>query len=116
MGTIYPVNMQVDFDTLFLQYCRAKFIMNADDKNIYKSVFSTVLRKNRASIKITQEELAARTDIAVRYLRHLESGSRQPTISVICSLAYALETTPSKFMLEYENELPKEKLSIHPIS
>ena len=98
-------------------YCSAisrTIQMSADEKSIYKEVFSSVLKQRRNLLNITQEELAARADIAVRYVGHLEGGHRQPTISVFFALAYALETTPSELMQNYDDEMPKDKLNLHP--
>lgn len=100
-------------------YCSAisrAIQMSTDEKSIYKEVFSSVLKQRRNLLNITQEELAARADIAVRYVGHLEGGHRQPTISIFFAIAYALETTPSEFMQDYDDAMPKEKLSLHPNS
>lgn len=78
------------------------------DQDIYRDTFPIVLRTKRADVKITQEELSGRAEIGTRYVSHLENGSRHPTISVFCKLAYALETTPTEFMAELEAALPEK--------
>ncbi len=80
-------------------------LMNKDKINKFKQAFATLLRKKRNSLQITQEELAFRADVAVRYIGHLEGGERQPTIAVFCALAYALDTTPDMFMKELQQTL-----------
>lgn len=83
-------------------------LMSSEKIEIYRDAFSTTLRKKRNSLNISQEELADRAGAAVRYIGHLERKTRQPTISVLCELAYALETTPSEFMVEIEETLPED--------
>lgn len=66
-----------------------------------------VLRRRRNALRITQEELADRAGTAVRYVGHLERGTRQPTLSMFCALAYALELSPTELMASFEEALPK---------
>ena len=81
--------------------------MEMGKSDIYRETFAVVLRRERTALKITQEELADRAETAVRYIGHLEGGTRQPSISTFCALAYALETTPSEFMKTFQDALPK---------
>ena len=79
--------------------------MRTDKSKKYRDAFAVVLRRQRTALKITQEELADRAGTAVRYIGHLEGGTRQPSISTFCSLAYALETTPADFMRTLQDTL-----------
>lgn len=80
---------------------------NANDIEIYRKTFPAVLRRKRSILKLTREQLAERADTAVRYIAHLEDGTRQPTLSTFCKLAYALEIDPAKFMKEFQDALPQ---------
>jgi transcriptional regulator with XRE-family HTH domain len=53
-------------------------------------VFATVLRKQRARKKITQEELAEKADIASKMVSLIERGLRNPSLNVADSIAQGL--------------------------
>lgn len=55
-------------------------------KNLSKRV-----RELRLSKRMTQEECAARAEIATAYLSGLERGVRNPTVKVLARLAQALD-------------------------
>jgi transcriptional regulator with XRE-family HTH domain len=59
--------------------------------------FSEVLRRLREQAGLTQEELAARSGLAVRTIRRLETGERSnPQVGTVRRLADALNTTPEE--------------------
>jgi ribosome-binding protein aMBF1 (putative translation factor) len=60
--------------------------------------FSQWLRTARELAGVTQEELAARAQIDRTYPSLLERGLREPTLSVLCQLAAALDITPAELM------------------
>ncbi|MCB8748931.1 helix-turn-helix domain-containing protein [Rhodoferax sp. U2-2l] len=60
--------------------------------------FATTLKKIRRQQRMTQEELADKASLDRTFIGLLETGRRQPTLSVICALAYALDETPSQLV------------------
>ncbi|NRB13250.1 MAG: helix-turn-helix transcriptional regulator [Rhizobiales bacterium] len=82
--------------------------MESGKTEIYKDAFPIVLKSHRKLAKLTQEQLAEKANIAVRFVQHLEAGKYQPSISTFCELAYALNTSPDKFMLELVKALPND--------
>ncbi|QGZ93736.1 helix-turn-helix domain-containing protein [Terricaulis silvestris] len=47
---------------------------------------------------LSQEELAAESELHRTYISGLETGGRNPTVLVLERLAKALKTTPSKLL------------------
>ena len=68
--------------------------------------FATVLRKRRRDMGLSQEELAHRAGISMRYVSLLESSKFQPTIATMQSLAHSLGLKLSA-MIEEAESLPK---------
>jgi transcriptional regulator with XRE-family HTH domain len=71
--------------------------------------FAEVLRQARLQAGLTQEELAYRADVNRTFIGLLETGKRQPTLSVIFALAGAVSITPETLVakarrLSVENE------------
>lgn len=60
-----------------------------------KAAFGATLRRVRDRKKFTQEALAAKSGVSVRYLQRLEAGERSPSISTVFRLANALDVTPN---------------------
>lgn len=60
--------------------------------------FAKTLREARKQRRMTQEELADQASLDRTFIGLLETGRRQPTLSVICALAYALHQTPSQLV------------------
>jgi transcriptional regulator with XRE-family HTH domain len=69
-----------------------------------REAFGTVLRQKRKERGYSQEELAHRAGIAMRYVSLLERNQRQPTISTLYLLCKALEISMGDFVLEMENK------------
>jgi transcriptional regulator with XRE-family HTH domain len=61
-------------------------------------VFAGRLRQARNSRKWTQEELADRVGLSVRYIGQIERRMASPTISVLGKLAVALEVDPCELI------------------
>lgn len=85
-----------------------RVMMETGKSQIYKNAFPDVLKSHRKQAKLTQEQLAEKANIAVRFVQHLEAGKHQPSISTFCELAYALNTSPDLLMLELVKALPKD--------
>lgn len=60
--------------------------------------FAVVLRRSRQEIGLTQEELAGAAGVDRTFIGLLEAGKRQPTLSVICALAYCIGHTPESLV------------------
>lgn len=58
------------------------------------TTFGRILRQVRVEAGWTQEQLAFEADIDRTFVGMLESGKRQPSLSVIFALAKALRVTP----------------------
>lgn len=52
--------------------------------------FGAALRQQRELAGLTQEQLAERADVSARFVSFLETGKRQPSLSAIEVLSYAL--------------------------
>ncbi len=52
------------------------------------------VRVRRKALRLSQEELAARADIDVRYLGGIERRQENPTLKVIIAIATCLACTP----------------------
>jgi DNA-binding XRE family transcriptional regulator len=62
--------------------------------------FAQVLRAARANAAQTQEDLAFTAGIDRTFVGLLETGKRQPSLSVVFALAEALGTTPESLVRE----------------
>lgn len=60
--------------------------------------FAKTLKECRRLRRMTQEELADKASLDRTFIGLLETGRRQPTLSVICALAYALGEAPSQLV------------------
>jgi transcriptional regulator with XRE-family HTH domain len=69
------------------------------------SKLGKVISGLRLSAGLSQEELAERASIHRTYVSQIERGLKSPTIAVLLKLSKALETTPSKIMQLFENEI-----------
>ncbi len=76
--------------------------------DIVREIFGKILRRKRKEKNWSQEELAFRAGIAMRYVSLLECNKRQPTISTIYAVCAALNISMSDFMAEIEFELPEK--------
>jgi len=49
------------------------------------------IRTRRASLRVTQEDLAFRVDLSPTYLSQLEAGKRNPSLAALYRIAVALQ-------------------------
>jgi len=63
-----------------------------------EKAFGAVLKQQRVKRKLTQAELAERSDLDVTYISLLERGGRQPTLKVFLKLADALGVSPTRIL------------------
>lgn len=67
--------------------------------------FARVLRRHRISGGLSQEELAHRAGLSMRYISLLESRKHQPTLATLNSLAQALGLSLAAFAAEIEGDV-----------
>ena len=79
------------------------FLYNVKTK--LEKIFGQILRKLRIESKLTQSELAGRSDLDRTFISLLERGERQPTLSSIFKLAHALNVSPVTIIQKVEREL-----------
>jgi len=64
--------------------------------------YAQVLREKRKAAKLSQEELAFRTDLSMSYVSFLETCRRQPTLTVMNALCNELDISLAEFCREVE--------------
>ena len=69
------------------------------------TVFGQVLREQRLSRELSQEELALAADVDRTFVSQMERGIRQPTITTLMKLAGALGVQPSTLVVRMEKLL-----------
>ncbi|REF72486.1 MULTISPECIES: helix-turn-helix domain-containing protein [Paracoccus] len=67
-------------------------------------VYARVLRRHRKDRGLSQEELAFRAGLSMRYVSLLESGKHQPSLATMKALADALETNLTAMIAEAEGD------------
>ena len=63
-----------------------------------KEVFGTDLRRLRLDRGYTQEVLADHANIAVRFLKDLEAGRKQASVTTLFKLSHALDIKPDQLL------------------
>src|SRR5436190_9903480 len=66
------------------------------------ALFGQILRRHRDAAALSQEQLAAMTDLSRNYIGMVERGETNITLLVLQRLAVALGTTMSVFIQELE--------------
>ena len=69
------------------------------------TIFGQVLREQRLSRSLSQEELALAADVDRTFVSQMERGIRQPTITTLMKLAGALGIQPSTLVNRMEKLL-----------
>jgi transcriptional regulator with XRE-family HTH domain len=69
------------------------------------TIFGQVLREQRISRDLSQEELALAADVDRTFVSQMERGIRQPTITTLIKLAGALGIQPSTLIVRMEKLL-----------
>ncbi|MFM6355524.1 MAG: helix-turn-helix domain-containing protein [Planktothrix sp.] len=64
-----------------------------------------LIRRHRMSIRISQEELGLRSHLDRTYISGLERGVRNPSLTVLVSLASGLNITVSELLENLETEM-----------
>lgn len=66
------------------------------------AAFAEALRNQRLSAGPSQEDLAARADISARHISFLETGRRQPTLTILKALSDGLGTSMGDLVASVE--------------
>ncbi len=69
--------------------------------------FAFVVRQRRLELGLTQEELAHRANVSMRYVSLLETKKHQPTLETINGLSEGLEMTMTELIRQIEATLNK---------
>lgn len=69
------------------------------------AVFARVLRDARGQAGLSQEELAGRADVSVRFISLLETGKRQPSLSALAAISAGLGMPMSALVMSIEERL-----------
>lgn len=68
------------------------------------------VKKRRLAMDLTQEQLAALTDVSTNHISSIETEVSNPSYDLLIKLAAALNTTPDYFLL---GELHSNNVSSH---
>ena len=80
---------------------RGRVLDNIVEKQIinYKALLGKKVRSLRQESELSQESLSERCGIFRTYLSRIESGSANPSIAVMVSLALALSVQPHELLV-----------------
>ena len=79
--------------------------MTHSNSDPVQEAFGTTLRRHRHALGISQEELAHRAGLTMRYISMMETGRRIPTIAAVFALTEGLGVSASEFVAEIEATL-----------
>lgn len=75
----------------------------AEQDDILLETFAKILRQQRLAKGLSQEELAHRAGVSMRYVSLLESRHHQPSLSTIRGLCAGLGVSMAEFVGQIEN-------------
>ena len=84
-------------------FFRADYISIMAKRTTYPA-FGPIMRRFRRLKDLTQDEVAARLEIAPSYVSRLESEIKKPSIEMLFRVADALEIPASAIVLQMEEE------------
>lgn len=64
----------------------------------WSEIFASNVRRRRKALGLSQEEIAHRVGIDVRYLGGIERNQENPSLQVMVGIADALGTTPASLL------------------
>lgn len=73
-------------------------------------LLGTEIKKQRAALQLTQEDLAHRADLTTSFISRLENGRQTPSFLVLLAVAQALEIPAAALVLEVERALQMDAL------
>jgi transcriptional regulator with XRE-family HTH domain len=62
--------------------------------------FGAAVRRRREQKGLTQQQLADRAEVSLRYIVAVEAGDNSPSLSAIFQLCDALDTSPAELLEE----------------
>jgi len=68
------------------------------------AAFGRVLREQRATAGVSQEQLALSADVDRTFVSQMERGIRQPTLTTLFKLSEALDIQPSTLISRTEKQ------------
>ena len=77
--------------------------------SLLTSTYGQVLKELRAKKKISQEDLAFKSNLHPTYISLLERGLRQPSLTVIFEIAVGLDIDPKEFIEIVSNRLKRDQ-------
>lgn len=91
--------------------------MKNDQNNLIQRQFGLRLKELRDAKGMTQEDLAEKAELFRTYLSRIETGSANPTLTVIHQLARAVKETPTSLLEPPTiSKVPRRTRSSQPIS
>lgn len=69
------------------------------------TAFASALKAARQNAGMTQEDLAERAEVSVRFISLLETGKRQPSLSALFAISRGLNIPLSSLAIEIEDRL-----------
>lgn len=78
-------------------------------KDLIVISFGRVLRHLRSKANLTQEQLGFEAQLARNYVSSIELGQKQPSLTSIFKLAYAVRVRPSELLRMVEEDLKKNQ-------
>ena len=73
-------------------------IKSIDEESKKLDTIGSIVKSFRSQRGISRQVLANRSGISIRYLAQLESGSANPTITILKNISYALNMTLSNML------------------
>lgn len=70
--------------------------------------FADALREARLAAGMTQEDLAERADVSVRFISFLETGKRQPSLNAIAAVSAGLGMSMSSLVTSVEDRMTED--------
>ncbi len=67
------------------------------------------LRRMRLKRKLTQEALAHNADVGIAFLKNIEAGRKQPSVTTLFKLALALDVSPAELIVPTFEQWRKNK-------
>ena len=84
---------------------KANYNFMEQSKTQVLKALGILIRRYRMSIRISQEELGLRSHLDRTYISGLERGVRNPSLTVLVSLASGLNITVSELLENLETEM-----------
>ncbi len=75
-----------------------------EEKNPDLINFGAVIKQARKELGITQDQLSLYTRIDRSYISEIETGVKNPSLTIILMLAKALHQRPSQLLKQFESK------------